>query len=162
MIAAESFSAIRRRATSSHPLDAVLDRLRDRLGQLSFDSMAKLAHDAASPQEFEQRLAGHLGSSGLLLFQVIDHGWARHYGLERRMLRLILGNPGIAIGLLRHDASAGLFAPVELLLLEEAGERCSICWLQPSSVITREATGPLAQAAHALDAKIEALVAEAI
>jgi hypothetical protein len=46
--------------------------------------------------------------------------------VEHKALRVILGNPLIAITMLRHDLTAGLFAPVELLLLEEEGNRSSL------------------------------------
>ena len=42
------------------------------------------------------------------------------------MLRTVVGNPLIAIAMLRHDVTAGLFAPVELLLTEEENGRSAI------------------------------------
>ena len=42
-------------------------------------------------------------------------GWIAKTGIHRKVLRLVIGNPLIAITMMRHDVTAGLFAPVELL-----------------------------------------------
>lgn len=45
------------------------------------------------------------------------------YGVNggRRVTRIIFGNPQIAITMLRHDVAAGLFVPVEVLIIEREG-----------------------------------------
>jgi uncharacterized protein (DUF302 family) len=54
-----------------------------------------------------------------MLFYEIDHGgWLSKFGIHRRMMRWIFGNPLIAITVIRHDLTAGLFAPVEILVTE--------------------------------------------
>jgi len=46
-----------------------------------------------------------------MLFHEIDHGgWLSKFGINRRMVRWIFGNPLIAITMIRHDLTAGLFA----------------------------------------------------
>ncbi len=86
------------------------------------------------------------------------------YGIKRRLLRWIFGNPLIAITMLRHDYTAGLFVPIELLLAEgDDGVGCSIVYVLPSSLIAVDAANPqLLSAAQALDAKLGALVASVI
>jgi hypothetical protein len=57
--------------------------------------------------------------------------------------------------LIKHDVTAGLFVPVELLLVgNKSGEGSSIIYVLPSSLM---ATGnaELTKAAKALDAKLE-------
>jgi hypothetical protein len=73
---------------------------------------------------------------------------------------MILGNPLIAITMIRHDLDVGLFAPVELLLSEKAGgEGCTLLYVLPSSLIAiDERDAELRGAAQALDAKLDALV----
>jgi hypothetical protein len=53
--------------------------------------------------------------------------------------------------------TAGLFAPVELLLVEEDNDRSSLTYVQPSSLMVVEANPPLLAAARKLDAKLAAL-----
>ncbi len=78
-------------------------------------------------------------------------------GIERKAARVIIGNPLIAITMLRHDVAAGLFAPVELLLLDEDGGRSSLTYVKPSSLMVVEPNPELLGAAEELDAKIAAL-----
>jgi hypothetical protein len=72
-------------------------------------------------------------------------------------MRVILGNPLIAITMLRHDVSAGLFAPVEFLLVEEGEGRSSLTYVKPSSLMVVEPNPELRSAAEELDAKLAAL-----
>jgi uncharacterized protein (DUF302 family) len=98
-----------------------------------------------------------------LLFLELDHGaWIGKFGIKRKIVRWILGNPLIAITMIRHDITAGLLVPVELLLVEnESGQGSSITYILPSSLM---ATGEaeLTKAAKALDAKLEELVAKVV
>ena len=90
----------------------------------------------------------------------ITAGGSRSAGIDRKALRVIIGNPLIAITMMRHDVSAGLFAPVELLVLEEDDGRSSITYVKPSSLMVVEPNPPLLAAAEELDAKLAALVAK--
>ena len=109
-------------------------------------------------ESFEREVATHEGPSGFMLFGVFDHGaWLAKAGIDRRVLRVILGNPLIAITMLRHDVTAGLFAPVELLVTEEEDGQSSLTYVLPSSVMVVDANEPLLAAAQALDAKLAAL-----
>ncbi len=66
----------------------------------------------------------------------------------------------IAITMLRHDVTAGLFAPpVELLILDEdAGS--SLTYIKPSSLMVVEPNPELLSAAEALDNKLADLAAK--
>jgi hypothetical protein len=59
--------------------------------------------------------------------------------------------------MLRHDLTAGLFAPVELILVEEDDDQCSLTCVRPSSLMVVEKNEPLLDAAKKLDSKLEAL-----
>jgi uncharacterized protein (DUF302 family) len=72
-------------------------------------------------------------------------------------LRIILGNPLFAITMMREDISAGLFAPVEMLLIED-GEGSILDYVQPSSLMVTVKNEPLLKAALAPDTKFEELV----
>jgi uncharacterized protein (DUF302 family) len=71
-------------------------------------------------------------------------------------------NPLIAITMIRHDITAGLFAPVEVLVTEkESGPGTTIAYVRPSSLMVIEENPPLREAAKALDEKFDALIAKA-
>ena len=59
--------------------------------------------------------------------------------------------------MLRHDVTAGLFAPVELLLVDEGEGRSSLTYVKPSSLMVVEPNPQLLSAAQELDAKLAAL-----
>jgi uncharacterized protein (DUF302 family) len=92
-----------------------------------------------------------------------DHGgWLPRVGINRRTVRWILGNPLIAITMIRHDITAGLSAPVEVLVTEkESGPGTTIAYVRPSSLMVIEKNPPLREAAKALDEKFDALIAKA-
>ena len=97
-----------------------------------------------------------------MLFAEFDyHQWLGLYGIQRKLARWILGNPVIAITMIRHDLEAALFAPVELLLVEDENrEGVTVVYDLPSSLMVTRENPPLLEAAAALDAKLEDLVTE--
>ncbi len=112
-------------------------------------------------EAYEREVQSHVGPSGFMLFATLDHGaWIRKTGIDRKVLRVVIGNPLIAITMLRHDVTAGLFAPVELLITEEQHDRSSLTYVVPSSLMVVDENKPLREAALALDAKLAALAAK--
>lgn len=81
-------------------------------------------------------------------------------GDGRRAIRVILGNPLIAITMLQHDMGAGLYVPVEVLVLEDRNSAgTSVIYQLPSGLIAEgRGNENLMSAAQALDAKLEKLV----
>lgn len=106
---------------------------------------------------YRQEVETHVGPSGFMLFALLDHGaWITKAGIDRKAIRVILGNPLIAITMLRHDVSAGLFAPVELLVVEEDSVS-SLTYVKPSSLMVIGPNPELLSAAEELDDKLAAL-----
>jgi len=117
-----------------------------------------VATATGSWDSYRAEVESYVGPSGFMLFGLIDHGgWITKAGIDRKALRVILGNPLIAITMLRHDVSAGLFAPVELLLVDEADGRSSLTYVKPSSLMVVEDNPELLSAAQGLDAKLARL-----
>jgi hypothetical protein len=62
--------------------------------------------------------------------------------------------------MIREDISAGLFVPVELLLVDAPDGGTTLTYVQPSSLIAIDHdNSALRTAAEALDAKVSALMA---
>jgi uncharacterized protein (DUF302 family) len=153
------FDGVRERYDSAKSYDELLDALLADIGDkpVSLDSLAA----SADWQSYEQEVEPHVGPSGFMLFKLIDHGaWISKTGIDRKVMRVILGNPLIAITMLRHDVSAGLFAPVEVLLVDEGPSRSSLTYVKPSSLMVVEPNPELLSAAEELDAKLAALAAK--
>jgi uncharacterized protein (DUF302 family) len=145
---------------SSLLFDDVMKRLREHTGKSTVPLINEVALESHSPEEFDAEVTRRfVGSSGFMLFAEIEHsGWIALYGIHRRVLRIILGNPLFAITMMREDIFAGLFAPVEMLLVED-GEGSTLSYVQPSSLMVIAKNEPLLKAALALDTKFEELVA---
>ena len=158
------FVGIRVRHFTTISFDQVLGELRARVGETFTKNKELLNIDSETREEFEKRVEKYVGPSGFMLFSEIDHGsWIKKFGIKRRMLRWIIGNPLIAITMIEHDYTSGLFVPIDLLLAEnDDGIGCNITYAVPSSLIMFEKNPELRSAAEILDAKFESLVSEAM
>jgi uncharacterized protein (DUF302 family) len=154
------FTGIRVMVDSPLAFDDVLSRLHALMGKADPEFFA-LTKTAISQEEYARRIAErYVGESGFMLFTEFDHGdWLPKFGMNRRTTRLVLGNPLIAVTMIRHDITAGLFAPVELLVTEnEDGKGTCVLYVRPSSLIVVEDNPPLLAAAQALDENVDALI----
>ena len=153
------FDGVRVRYESTKSYDELVAALLADIGEKPVP-INDFAAQAESWESFQQRVESHVGPSGFMLFGLFDHGaWIGKAGIDRKVLRVILGNPLIAITMLRHDVTAGLFAPVEVLIVDEA-DGSSLTHVTPSSLMVVEPNGELLSAAQALDAKLAALAAK--
>ena len=155
------FDGVRVRYDSAKSYDELVAALRAYTGE----QPVPINDISAAPGDwhsYQHAVEKYVGPSGFMLFAVLDHGvWISKAGIERTVLRVILGNPLIAITMIRHDVTAGLFAPVELLILDE-GTGSSLTYVKPSSLMVVEPNPPLLEAAEALDAKLAALAAKVV
>jgi uncharacterized protein (DUF302 family) len=151
------FDGVRVRHDSAKGYDELLAALLADIGEkpVQINDFAMATDDW---QSYQDSVEPHAGPSGFMLFNLIDHGaWITTAGIERKVIRVILGNPLIAITMLRHDVTAGLLAPVELLLVDEGEGRSSLTYVKPSSLMVVENNPELLTAAEELDAKLAAL-----
>jgi len=136
------FDGVRVRYDSAKSYDDMVAALLADVGErpLSLDDFAKTSD---SWEYYQQKVQSHVGPSGFMLFTLFDHGaWISKAGIDRKVLRAIIGNPMIAVTMLRHDVRAGLFAPVELLLVDEGDCCSSLTYVKPSSRTTRNCSAP--------------------
>jgi uncharacterized protein (DUF302 family) len=154
------FNGVRLRFDSNKSFDEVLSSLLADVGDKPLP-INELAAKFESWDSFRKEIESHVGPSGFILFGSFNHGaWIKKVGIRRKALRLIVGNTTIAITMLRHDLTAGLFVPVELILVEEDHGHCSLTYVRPSSLMVVETNDALLAAATQLDAKLQALVAK--
>ncbi|ORV56190.1 hypothetical protein AWC03_16690 [Mycobacterium europaeum] len=152
------FTGVRVRYDSTKSYDELLAALLADIGEQPVP-INDIATSTGDWEPYRQRVESHVGPSGFMLFGVVDHGaWIAKAGIDRRAVRVILGNPLIAITMLRHDVTAGLFAPVELLIADE-GAGSSLTYVKPSSLMVVAPNPELLGAAEQLDAKLAALAA---
>lgn len=158
------FKGVRTEVASPVRFDDVLTRLRSLMGRVNPAEIVTLAQSGISEAEFVRVVQERFeGESGFMLFAEIDHGgWLSTFQIQRRMVRWILGNPLIAVTMIRHDMTAGLFAPVEILVTEaEDGQGTLVTYVRPSSLMVIEENPPHLAMATLLDAKFDALIERA-
>jgi uncharacterized protein (DUF302 family) len=158
------FNGVRIEVTTTTGFDDVLTRLRSLMGRASTSEIVTLAQTDITEADFVRTVQERFeGESGFMLFAEIDHGgWLSKFQIHRRTVRWILGNPLIAFTMIRHDITAGLFAPVEILITEaEDGQGTMVTYVRPSSLMVIEENPPLLAMATLLDAKFDALIASA-
>src|SRR5262245_33775032 len=151
------FDGVRLRYDSTKSFDDLVDALLADVGHKPVP-INDIAASNESWEAYEREVQSHVGPSGFMLFAAVNHGaWIAKAGIDRKVLRIVIGNPLIAITMLRHDVTAGLFAPVELLITEEDNGRSALTFVVPSSLMVVEPNEPLREAAVELDAKLAAL-----
>lgn len=155
-----SFQGRRVRYETARSFDEVLAALRTAVGNATHGELSESIRDCATKEAFVQRMQAIAGDSGFMLFFEMDHGaWLKTFGIQRKVVRWMFGNPVIAHTMLKHDIAAGLFAPIEFLLFEnESGHGATLVYNVPSSLMVIEDNAPLLEAARALDRKFAELV----
>jgi uncharacterized protein (DUF302 family) len=157
----QEFKGLRIQVESDRGFDEIVRRLHEQTGRTTIGEITGLAATASSSEDFHKDVSQRfVGPSGFMVFAEFDHGgWISRYGINRRVLRVILGNPLIAITLMRHDISAGLFAPVEILLVDhESGPGSTVHYVRPSTLMMVDGNPELASAALELDRKLDLLI----
>jgi hypothetical protein len=157
----EPFEAKRVRVGSARSFEEVLLNLRKVVGTTTIpQGNSQEPGLVPTREQFEHAIRSQVGESDFTLFFALDYGqWLPLFGIGRKVMRWILGNPLTAITIIQHDITASLFAPVELLLVEnESGGGSTVICDLPSSLLVIEPNPALLAAAHVLDHKLQMLV----
>src|ERR1700761_8129565 len=91
------FDGVRVRYDSAKGYDEVLTALLADIGEkpVLLDVLTMTAGDW---QTYQDKVGPLAGPSGFMLFNLIDHGsWIPKAGIDRKVMRVVLGNPLIAI-----------------------------------------------------------------
>ncbi|KAK5118036.1 hypothetical protein LTR62_004081 [Meristemomyces frigidus] len=157
----ETYSVTRITRTIAKPHTAVLAKLYSSIKNKE-DSGLTIVEALENKQQFEEATNAHLGPHGFMHFKDFQHGaWMGLYGVhkDRASTRVIFGNPQIAITMLKHDVRAGLFVPVECLIVEREDGNTDVVMMKPSGLIAgyKGAGEELKKAAEMLDQKLDKL-----
>ncbi|HEY9503384.1 MAG TPA: DUF302 domain-containing protein [Pyrinomonadaceae bacterium] len=155
-----SFNGVRIRFDSKKSFDELVATLLADVGEepLKID---ELSAKFETWESYRTEVESHVGPSGFILFALMNHGaWIKKVAIRKKVLRVVIGNPLLAITMLRHDLTSGLFAPVELIVIEEDNNQSSLTYVRPSSLMVVEKHEPLLAAAEVLDEKLQTLAAK--
>ena len=149
------------RLESSKPFEEVAKAFERQLG--TFDpNVRKEATEGGDTEAAKAKIAAMAGSSGFMLFGTQDHGaLLRLVGQKRKAIQYVVGNPLIALQMTQHDIRASLYAPLRVLLYENADGKTCIEYDKPSSLFGQFGNAEVDAVAATLDRKLEALVAGA-
>ena len=105
--------------TTERSFDQIVARLESLVGQKPIEQFSELARSAECREAFEHAVHLFFGESDFMKFGEFNHGaWLGLFGIHRRIVRWILGNPPLAFTTIKNDVTAGLFAPVEMSITE--------------------------------------------
>jgi hypothetical protein len=122
------------------------------------DGFFKLLRDGKSDQALRELEAG----PALSIFGFCDHGaLLRIAGLKRKAIQYDIGNPLTASKMTRHQLSAGLYAPIRVLLRESAEGDAAFEYDTPTSVFGQYNDGNVNTVALDLDEQLGAVLKKA-
>lgn len=147
---------------STRTFEDVLAAFHEQVGALEEIGWDAIPAASSNTEDLERRVREVLGPSGFTRFLTIDHGrWISMRGTPTKFIQFTLGNPMIAITMMKHHIEAGLDVPVRLAIYEDADGKVRVVFNTPSSLMSGLANKDVEAAALKLDAKMMAL-AEAI
>jgi len=126
------------------------------LGRFSNDVQEDIV---SRPHIAEQRIAAMAGEQGLTIFAIFDHGAALNMvGAPRNAKQYLIGNPLTAMQMTRRDLRAALYAPLRVLVYEDADRRTVVEYDQPSSLFGQFGNSEVTAVGVSLDQKLEAVI----
>ncbi|MFO0880008.1 MAG: DUF302 domain-containing protein [Gemmataceae bacterium] len=150
-----------RRATEK-PFDEVTRAFERQLGRFE-PSVYQAFAAGGDAEEVRVKIEAMAGQSGFMLFATQDHGsLLRLAGQKRRAIQFVVGNPLFALQMTQHDIRASLYAPLRVLIYENAEEKTCVEYDRPSSLFGQFGDDRIPPTAAMLDRKLEALVSAAI
>src|SRR5271157_4280722 len=133
------------------------------LGKFDPTVSQALRPDADRADDARARIEAMAGSSGFVLFGTTDHGVLLSvFGVKKKAIQYIVGNPLIAIQMTQHNLAAGLYAPLRVLVYEDDRGRTCLEYDEPSSLFGQFNDDRIVSVASSLDRKLEDLIAEAV
>lgn len=147
---------------SSKPFDTVVETLKARVGRLNVAELTKSSRSAASFADLEKLIHKNMGSTGLMLFEELDHGAVlrKESGLDKpRILRLLIGNPLVMKEMAKHVPDAGSYAPTTVLV-DERADGVHLSYDRMASFLALYRNAEALAVARDLDSKVESLLRE--
>ena len=133
------------------------------LGKFDPTVFQALRPDAERADDARARIEAMAGSSGFMLFGTMDHGALLSiFGVKKKAIQYVVGNPLIAIQMTQHNLAAGLYAPLRVLVYEDDRGRTCLEYDEPSSLFGQFNDDRIVSVASLLDRKLEDLIAAAV
>jgi uncharacterized protein (DUF302 family) len=155
----DDFSVQHIEYVSAHSFELTIERFEAITGELDGATFVRELKASNSIEDFERHMHTHESASGFMRFLMLDHGaWLQLYGITEKCRAYTLGNPLIAVTMLKHDIRVGLNVPVRLMIYETKAGEVRLGYDQPSSLMSQLRNPDVTAAAEKLDAKLATLV----
>jgi uncharacterized protein (DUF302 family) len=144
--------------TTDRGFEAVVRLFEEQVGSIEGRGFSSIIDSSTTQADFEERVQEIIGPSGFTRFLTVDHGaWVSKQGRPTKFVMYTLGNPLIAISMIKHHVEAGLDVPVRLAIYEDEEGFTKVVFNKPSSLMSSLNNEALEQAATKLDDKMIAL-----
>jgi uncharacterized protein (DUF302 family) len=118
---------------------------------------------ATSPIEAAARIRKMEGEEGLMIFLILDHGTALNMsGKKHQAKQYLIGNPLTAIQMTGRHIGAALYAPLRVLIYENASGESVAEYDQITSLVQQFDDAEVSSVAAMLDAKLPAVLRRAV
>ena len=118
-----------------------------------------LLADPEKKSTAEKVIGGQAGPSGFMIFTTYDHGALLNIkGAPRKAKQYVVGNPLIAARMTEHDIRAALYAPLRVLVYEDADAKLHVEYDLPSTLFGQFHNSHVDAVAKELDEKLASLV----
>jgi uncharacterized protein (DUF302 family) len=108
-----------------------------------------------APQDVQSYLESLQGDTGLILFNIENHGDLLNlYGKPRKAKQYVIGNPLIAIQMTVHDIRAALYAPLRMVVYESDDHNVFAEYDLPSTLFGQFGNTAVLEVAIGLDLKL--------
>jgi uncharacterized protein (DUF302 family) len=145
------------------PFEAFVSNIDKRLGKHVAAAYEEQVRDPLKSHEVEKTISAQSGSSGLMTFAVYDHGslLTIKKGHPFKAKQYVIGNPLIAATMTELDIRAALYAPLRILIYENASGHTTVEYDLPSSQFGIFKNSKIDQISKSLDGKLEKLISDA-
>ena len=154
---------IEHRVVPSYKLyEQVIAELEERLGkQADWAALQQMIQTNGTFEQAIQLIEQQLGTSGFTIFSKIEPGALLTLsGTPTRTTQYALGNPLLAIQMIKHAPEAALYAPLRLAVYENRAGNAVIAYEGFTSQLAQYPFPEMVPVAHLVEQKLEALVAE--
>jgi uncharacterized protein (DUF302 family) len=148
--------------TLSKPYERVIEELEERLGQQAdWAALQRVIKEQSTFEQATRLIEQQLGTSGFTLFSKIDVGALLTIsGIPTRAAQYALGNPLLAIQMIKHAPEIALYAPLRLAVYENQVGNAVIAYENFTSQLAQYAHPEIAAVSHLVEQKLEALLSE--
>jgi uncharacterized protein (DUF302 family) len=148
-----------REYSTARSFEEVVTAFEGAVGTLEGIGVPSIVAESKDVADFEARIEKTLGPSGFTRFFSADHGgWLTFIGQPAKVRVYTIGNPLIAITMLRHDIRVGLNVPVRVMIYrDDASGTTRFGYDEPSTLMSGLDNKDVTAAAEKLDAKLAAL-----